>query len=71
MTGHRRTGVLVIRVWVEAAADGQIRARVTEARDLDSGEWTSAGASSVDAIVARVQEWLGDFAEGAAESELR
>lgn len=62
MVGQARTGVLVIRIWIEPDPGGEIRARITEAQGMTDGDWTSASAAGADAVVARVREWVEAFA---------
>jgi len=59
-----RTGVLVVRVWVEVGSPSGVRARITETSDLEEGERSSTVAGSVEEIVAIVSEWLDAFAAG-------
>jgi hypothetical protein len=58
-----RTGVIVVRAWLES--DGRMRARVT-ATDLSSREQESASAAEgVDEIVRLVRDRLERLAESA------
>jgi len=56
-----RTGVLVLRVWVERDGDDGLRARITTESELGSGERTSVGAVTAEQIVGYVSGWLEDF----------
>ena len=56
-----RTGILVIRVWLEQDAPGRLRARLTEAADLDQPPTTVAAAADVPGICAAVEAWLRRF----------
>ncbi|HZQ81932.1 MAG TPA: hypothetical protein VFB25_08155 [Gaiellaceae bacterium] len=58
-----RAGVLIIRLWVEPGAEGQLRARLTQSRDLASRDQTTHAAGSVDEIVDHVRAWAEDFSE--------
>jgi hypothetical protein len=59
-----RTGVLVLRVWLEPTAeDGSaLRARITAEDELGSGERVTLAAASVDRIVEIVRGWVERFA---------
>jgi hypothetical protein len=59
---RERTGVIVVRVWLEAGADDGLRARITAVRDLESEEVDNAAASSVEEIVDVVQRFVESFA---------
>jgi hypothetical protein len=61
-----RTGVLVLRVWIEPggpSADG-LRARITAESRLGSGDRVSVVAGSVEEIVEIVRRWVAAFTEG-------
>ena len=55
-----RTGVVVVRIWLEPGHDDGLRARVT-ATDLATNRETSAAAASVDEIVRIVRAWIESF----------
>lgn len=58
-----RTGVLIVRLWLEASHETRLRARIT--RSLDSvagGDFTSV-VSSADGICDVVKQWVDDFIE--------
>jgi hypothetical protein len=58
---RERTGVLVVRVWIEADDDG-LRARLTGSLDIaQPDEEASRVAGSIDEIVAIVRDWLELF----------
>jgi hypothetical protein len=57
-----RSGVLVLRVWLESADETGLRARITAVSDPDSEEPTALTAAGRDAIVANVRSWLDEFA---------
>ncbi len=63
LSSHERTGVIIVRVWLEADAENVLRARVTAVRDLESREVDDATASSVEGIVALVERFVRSFAE--------
>lgn len=56
-----RTGLLVIRVWVESDPPGRLRGRITQTVDVVGGEELSATASTAEAIEAVVHDWLEHF----------
>ena len=56
-----RTGILVIRVWLEQDAPGRLRARLTEAADLGEAPASLATAADVAGVCAAVEAWLGRF----------
>ena len=60
-TAPERTGILVIRVWLEQDAPGQLRARLTTAADLGETPTTLALASDVTGICDAVEAWLQQF----------
>ncbi len=56
-----RTGILVIRVWVEQDDAGRLRARLTHAADLGETATTLAVATGVPGICDAVEAWLRRF----------
>jgi hypothetical protein len=52
-----RTGVLVIRAWIEPE-DGTLRARITQVVDLSAPDERVSVAVSEDAILDEVGTWL-------------
>jgi hypothetical protein len=56
-----RTGILVIRVWVEQDDAGRLRARLTQAADLGETATTLAVATGVPDICDAVEAWLRQF----------
>jgi hypothetical protein len=61
LVSRERTGVIVVRVWLEAGADNGLPARITAVRDLESEEVDNAAASSIEEIVDLVQRFLESF----------
>ncbi|HEX2156657.1 MAG TPA: hypothetical protein VHS79_06700 [Actinomycetes bacterium] len=61
-----RTGILVIRVWVEREPPGRLRARLTGAADLGEPPATVATAAGVPGICAAVEDWLRRFMDSPA-----
>jgi hypothetical protein len=64
-----RTGVLVVRIWIEApfSPGESLRARITFRHDLDTGKTDTAAAASVDQVVEIVRAWLERFVAGEPE----
>lgn len=56
-----RTGVIIIRVWLEADGENGFRARVTAVRDLETNDVDDAVASNVDEVVDIVQRFVSSF----------
>jgi hypothetical protein len=56
-----RTGVLVIRAWIEGDPPG-VRMRITCAPDISRGQEDSTSAASIDEACAIVRRWLEAFA---------
>lgn len=61
MSPTDRTGVLVLRVWVERAAPDQLRARIIEAHAILDGRQIVVTARGGEAILAAVNAWLDAF----------
>ena len=53
-----RSGVLVVRAWVEGGTTAGLRARIIQSRDLTSTEQLVTTTSTVDEILATVRTWL-------------
>jgi hypothetical protein len=63
-TGER-TGVLVLRVWIEAGSD-EFRARITAESELGSADRVTAVAASMEEILDFIRDWVDEFLAGAA-----
>jgi hypothetical protein len=59
-TGER-TGVLVVRIWVEPGVGGGLRARMTSTLDVTEQDEVVTVASTPDGIAAVVDRWIDDF----------
>lgn len=59
-----RVALLIVRVWVTEARPGPLRARITEVRDVATGERVVATASSREAIEEAVSRWLRQVTAG-------
>ena len=67
MAAVERTGVLVIRVWLEEGLEQDaLRARITQTRDISSPKRTETAAASEREIVAAVEKWLRAFVDASA-----
>ena len=53
-----RTGVLVIRAWIETNGDERLRARITQTIDIEQREQSSTVVASADEICAAVSLWV-------------
>jgi len=56
-----RTGLLVIRVWVEKNGEARLRSRITRVLDVSEGEEMTTAAATSEEITAVVTEWLEAF----------
>jgi hypothetical protein len=56
-----RTGVLVLRVWIEYDGGGGLRARITESSDILSYEQTTVVVGSIEDVLGVVRDWLDAF----------
>jgi hypothetical protein len=59
--GAQRTGILVVRVWLEQDAPGRLRARLTQAVDLAEAPASLARQPMCPGICAAVEAWLRQF----------
>jgi len=57
-----RTGMLIVRLWIEPNHERGLRARITQTLDATAIEHSIAVAASVDDICAVVKLWVEDFA---------
>jgi hypothetical protein len=55
-----RTGVVVVRVWLEPGHEQGLRARIT-ATDLATSREMTVSAASIDEIVEIVRAWIDSF----------
>jgi hypothetical protein len=58
-----RTGLLVIRAWIEAYGETRLRARITRVVDVCGPEEISTVATREE-IAGAVSEWLDAFLDG-------
>lgn len=57
-----RSGVLIVRLWIEENHAHGLRARITQNLDTAAGEESVAVAASSEDICAVVKRWVEDFA---------
>jgi hypothetical protein len=58
-----RTGVLVLRVWIEYDGADGLRARITESSDILSYEQTTVVVGTIDDVLRVVRDWLDAFVD--------
>ena len=58
-----RSGVLILRLWVEASHVTGLRARITQMLDTSRTEQSVGVAASADDICAIVKQWVEAFAD--------
>ena len=58
-----RTGVLIVRLWIEANARGGFRARITQKLDSTCKEQTMATAADPEDLYAVVRTWVEAFVD--------
>jgi hypothetical protein len=56
-----RTGLLVVRLWIEGNALDGFRARITQTLDSDGTERAVATAGTPEAVFTVVQNWVDEF----------
>jgi hypothetical protein len=60
-TAAERTGILVVRVWLEPGTPDRLRARLTQAADLGDPATPLDVATGVPGICDAVEAWLRRF----------
>ena len=63
-----RTGLLIIRAWIEEGSSEPLRAHIRLTTDVSSGFEDSMTLSQVPAVCEAVETWLGDIVSGPAAS---
>ncbi len=58
-----RTGILIVRMWIEGNAHEGFRARITRTLDATGDEQGMATAATPDDIYAVVRTWVESFIE--------
>ncbi len=61
-----RTGLLIIRAWIEEGSSEPLRAQVRISTDVSSGIERTLTLVRADAVGVTVQEWLADILSEAA-----
>jgi hypothetical protein len=59
-----RTGLLIVRVWVEVGSSEPLRAHIRLTTDVSSGFEDSLTLSQVRAVCEAVETWLGNVVSG-------
>jgi hypothetical protein len=59
-----RTGLLIVRVWVEEGSSEPLRAHIRLTTDVSSGFEDSLTLSQVRAVCEAVETWLGNVVSG-------
>ena len=57
-----RTGILIVRLWIEGNASEGFRARITQTLDATDGEQAMSTAANPEDIYAVVRTWVEAFA---------
>lgn len=55
-----RTGLLIIRAWIEEGSSRPLRAQIRVTTDVSAGFERSLTSSGVEEVCATVREWLAD-----------
>jgi hypothetical protein len=56
-----RTGILIVRIWMEGSARDGLRARITRTLDATGPEQAGATAATPEDIYASVRTWVEAF----------
>ena len=56
-----RTGILIVRLWIEATADQGLRARITQTLDAAGQGQETASAATPEDIYSVVRTWVETF----------
>jgi hypothetical protein len=56
-----RTGILILRVWIEPESPAGFRARITQKLNTMAADQTVATAATADEIYVAVQHWVEAF----------
>jgi hypothetical protein len=64
-----RSGLLVIRAWVEPGSPSPLRAQIRSTTDVSRGFENSATVAQEDAAVEAVQAWLSEMLAGSQDGE--
>lgn len=58
-----RTGLLIVRLWIEGNARDGFRARITQTLDSAGNERAVAMAGTPEAVCTVVQHWVDEFVD--------
>jgi hypothetical protein len=59
-----RTGILIVRVWIEGSSDEGFRARITQTLDsAGAEEATAAAAADPEDVYTAVRTWVEAFVD--------
>jgi hypothetical protein len=61
-----RTGLLVIRAWIEEGSSEPLRAHIRLTADVSSGFEQAMTLSQVPSVCEAVETWLGNVVSGSA-----
>jgi hypothetical protein len=64
-----RTGLMIIRAWIEPGSSDPLRAEIRGTTDLSLGFDGARTLTRSEAVFAAVQDWLADFMNGTAPPE--
>jgi hypothetical protein len=64
-----RTGLLIIRVWIEPGSSSPLRAQVRIATDVSEGFEASRTVTREEAVIEAVQNWLSGMLAGAVDGD--
>lgn len=61
VASNDRTGMLIIRLWIEGSSRTGFRARVTRTLDTNGPEHAVAATATPDDIYSMVRTWVEEF----------
>lgn len=64
-----RTGVLILRAWLEEGSSEPLRVQIRSTTDVSAGEERSVTLSRRDSIRTAVEDWLDEFVAEADRSD--
>jgi hypothetical protein len=65
-----RTGVLIVRLWIESNHETGMRARITQTLDTMATEHSVALVASSHDICAVVKQWVEDFSNQSSSDSM-
>ncbi|MGH8932084.1 MAG: hypothetical protein ACRDZO_16055 [Egibacteraceae bacterium] len=65
MSPGERTGLVLVRAWVEGNDRSTFRVRITQRNDITETEQTVTATATVEETCEAVRRWLERFLEGA------